>query len=200
MKPSGVVHSSRAFSGQREEEQVLLRVRKHPVFLALSLVLPGLLLCGSVAGLLFILVRSTNAGWSFSPLGWVALVGLGGALLWGGLAYLEWGNDQMLVTTQRIVVMRRVFRLFEERQEAEITKVQDIVITFPSLLASTLDYGDIDLATASAISRLRFPGVGQPQLVKETIFHQREEALEAERQSRRQDFEERLRERLGTQT
>ena len=199
MSQSRNSQSQGVFAGQHLGEQLLFRVRKHPVFLSLSLILPTILFCASFAGLILVLIQRVATAGAFSPFGWFSLAGLGGALLWGWLAYLEWGNDQLLITDQRLVILRRVFRLFEERQEAEITRIQDITITFPSVFASALNYGDIDIATFSGISRLHFPRVPKPQLVKEAIFRQREAALEAERRSRRQGIEERLRERLSAQ-
>lgn len=151
-----------ALGGQREGEVLHLSARRHVIFLLRSLILPAL---GGILLLWLAAVLGAGEG------GWL-LVGAGLLLLllWGGLGWVEWSSERYWLTSQRVVAIRRLHRVFEERREVPLARVQAVTLRRPSLLATLLDYGDLRIQTASVAGPLEVVGVGSPERWKEALF------------------------------
>lgn len=186
------------FPGQRDGEQILVFTRRHLFFLLRSILAPLLLL---VLALAF----ATQAGlWArlLSPLGGFGLpiAALLGLLLAIGLvfwAFLEWENDHYIVTTERVIAIRRIYRVYEERREAEIGRVQDVTTRIPGLTATLLGYADLQIATAGTLGAIMFSRVGDPEYVAGIILQQQEKAKGERLETGREAVRETLAREMG---
>ncbi len=148
--------------GQREGEVLHLGARRHVIFLLRPLIIPAL------GGLLLLwLATALGAGEE----GWM-LVGVGLLLLlvWSSLAWVGWASERYWLTSERVVARRRLHRVFEERREVPLARVQTVTLRRPSLLATLLDYGDLRIQTASVAGPLEVIGVRSPERWKEALF------------------------------
>lgn len=186
------------FPGQREGEEILVFTRRHPFFLVRSILAPLVLL-------VLLLAFVTQAGlWAqlLSPLGGFGFPGAAflGLLLALGLvfwAFLEWENDHYIVTTERVISLRRIYRVYEERREAEIGRVQDVTTRIPGLTATLLGYADLQIATAGVLGAITFSRVGWPEQVAEVILRQREAASKERLETSREAVKETLEREMG---
>lgn len=194
------VSPKRQFRGQTEDEEIILLERKHPFFLILSLFPPALILFVALSlGGATVIIRlqgSSLVGLLLPVLLLSALMVLI-TLAWLLLAYLEWENDQYILTTRRVIALRRIFRFFEERREAELGKIQEVTTTVSGPWAYLLGYADITISTAALGGRIEFPRIGHAERMKEAIFRQQEALRAEEMERRRADLKERLKEGLG---
>jgi hypothetical protein len=119
------------------------------------------------------------------------------ALGWIAWAFIEWENDHYIVTTQRVISIRRIYRFYEARMEAEIGRVQDVTTQVPGAVATLLDYADLRTATAGVLGMIEFSRVGRPEQVKGTILQQHRAATEGKEEVGREQIREILGKELG---
>lgn len=187
-----------SFPGRREGEEILVFARRHPFFLYRSILWPQVLLVLALA-----LVTQAHL-WPFilSPLGLFGLPAafIAGLLLCGGLVFwavLEWENDHYIVTTQRVIAFRRVYKVYEERREAEISRVQDVTTRIPGLTATLLGYADVQIATAGVLGAINFARIGEPEYVVGVILRQRDSATTQRTETTRGGVREALEREMG---
>ena len=84
--------------------------------------------------------------------------------------FLDWRNDQYIITDQRVVHIERVLLLREERAEAPLERVQDVQVNQIGFLANALEFGDVVIQTAAATERIVFAYVANPDYVHEALF------------------------------
>lgn len=184
--------------GQRDGEELLIFARRHPFFLFRSLLFS---LVPLVLALVFLtranlwpLLLSPLAGFGPPVAALLCLLLALGLAFW---AFLEWENDHYIVTTERVISIRRVYRVYEERREVEMDRLQDVTIRVPGLTGTLLAYGDLLISTAGALGTVAFSRVEQPQHVAETILRQREAAGRDRLESSRETVRETLQREMG---
>jgi membrane protein YdbS with pleckstrin-like domain len=127
--------------------------RRHPWLLAkgvlsrpVPLLLAGVILSAAPGGSLCLALAAT------------------GALVWTVWLWDDWRNDEIVVTAERIVQVRRSpLRLRDESWHASIEKVQDVAYEVPNLLAHLLDYGTLTVKTGGDGGDFELPGVPRPR-------------------------------------
>jgi hypothetical protein len=130
-----------SFSWLSPDESVFLATRKANVLLVPGLALPVLLGLLSLAAIPVIHSR----GWpSWSYL--IAGAGVLAAALYGGWSALDWSNDYYLVTNRRVVALRRVPLIYDDRQEAPLGMIQSVAVT-SSVDQRAFGYGDVVVRT-----------------------------------------------------
>jgi membrane protein YdbS with pleckstrin-like domain len=93
------------------------------------------------------------------------------ALIWGTYAYFNFIDDVYILTTHRIIdVDRRAFIFFEEAIIAEYSKIQDIVVSVPTPMARSFDFGIVRAETAGALPDLEMYDVPHPFEIQNRIF------------------------------
>lgn len=196
MRPDALAGFARRFSSVPkfdEGENVLFLTRQHTFFLIRSLSLP-LIAYVVFSVLVFRFLPGLAKG--IHPLVAVALFLLV-VLGWGFWAYLEWENDQYIITNKRIITIKRIYRFYENRQETGLSKVQDVTLKIPSLIASLLGYGDLIVATAGVTGTLRFSRIPYPEQAKEIIFSELQSVKDREDSDRQKAIRDRLEQELG---
>lgn len=189
-----VVAHSRRKARQRQpnwlapDEWIYLFVGKHPARLMADL-WPSFL-AFLVAALFFGLQWLTQ---SFVLQLLAILLGVGGVLLsiW---YYIDWANDDYIVTNQRVVWIERVVLAYESRTEAPFRTILSLNVV-RSLEGRMLGYGDVVIRTWFGSFALRNVGYADEieAIIKEYWQRSREQTRKAERQA----MLELLKERLG---
>jgi hypothetical protein len=154
----------RKFVGQRPNEQVLLFTHRH--WWAYWRYAPFVL--GYVVVLLILAAL-------LPPLSGVillfALVTAGGVALYG---YLEWVNDDFVITDQRVVrIQHEIFPPSEQITEVLIDSVQEARVDKPGVIAEMLDYGNIAVITAGDAGNFILDFIPQPESIQQLLMYDR---------------------------
>ncbi len=161
-----------AFAGQRYSEAIVTEHKRHLVAFLASLPGPMLLiLLGVGVGfLLFNILDLTSSlliSGCFFSLGLLAILYL----------YLDWRNDDFIVTSERAIHIERILLHGETRDEAPLTSIQDISVIVPNLFAKIFDYSDLHIQTAGA-GTIIFDGIKGADGLRDELFRQRLKAQE----------------------
>ncbi|MEM4724784.1 MAG: PH domain-containing protein, partial [Candidatus Hadarchaeum sp.] len=182
---------TRLMPGQDESEPWLLLRRRHWLILARNLLLPTLILFALVIGVagldgLTVIMRQPL-------LTLAAITSMGAIFLW---FFVDWQNDFYLVTTQRILHREQVILRFETRDEALLTKIQNINIK-RGFLGKLFDFGIMEIQTAGAKgASIVLDYLPDPEGMKQVIFKQVAYLKSAQR---REEYEE-IRQELQRKT
>jgi len=162
------------FQGKQWDEVTAIRTGKHPLTLVQDVIVLVLML--PLALILFLIVEAAG----FEP-GVLAYATIGFfvifALLGIAYRYLEWRNDEYIVTSKRVIHIERYILYGTQRDEAPLVRIQDVTMTTGSLLQRMLDYHDLIIQTAGA-GAIVFKGVRNAEEVRNKIFEEREMAME----------------------
>lgn len=184
--------AARAFRSQRDDETVLLDVRRHWWAFARKIWL-------AVALVVVIFIVSAM----FKSLG-LALALDGLALVLGGLFvlyfYLEWRNDHLIVTDQRVLHIERTLRNLQTSiSEVPLGSIQQVSAEqfTADPMSRVFGFGVVRLKTAGDAGNMLFTVVPDPQRVQRVIFEhkdrQRQEGDRSHRDSIRSDIDRVLR-------
>ena len=174
-----------------DTEQLLLYQRRHWLIL-LRKMTAGFIMGGILALLLV-------AGWGFGGSGVLTgitwLVGIIAILaaLWGLLDYY---NDFLFVTNQRIVQQDKVIFFYERRREASLYQVQNIDVQ-TGLIGHFLGYGDLVIRTASKEGSIVFDFAPNPTKIRNAISSQLQIQRNNLQTQNKMDIQTMLEERLG---
>jgi len=104
-----------------------------------------------------------------------------------GRDYLIWGNRKFVVTTRRVIQISGVFS--KNVTDSSLEKVNDVKME-QSFLGRLLDYGDIEILTASELGANLFRRIGRPIRFKTAMLNAKAK-LETEQASggRRQELD-----------
>jgi uncharacterized membrane protein YdbT with pleckstrin-like domain len=146
-------------------EQVLLRTRRHPLVL-LRAATPALI---GAAGLILL-------GYSLllQPTNQARMVGIGGGLLAFGIGValllpplLRWRNEEYLITDRRVIQSEGV--LHKRVLDSSLNKINDVLLT-QSLLGRLLDFGTLEILTASEVGINRLDWMPRPLRFKRAML------------------------------
>lgn len=161
------------FSGIWEGESVILYLRKHPLALIWAWRYAALLLVSGSIALIF--------AWQLLPgfsqglrLGLVILLALVGLIVWW--EFMVWYYDIFVVTNRRLIDFAKKPFIFEKRDEAQLSRVQDIRVVYSNIIGVLLNFGDVYIQTAGAKGTIRFAQVPRPKDVQQRILRLATEA------------------------
>jgi hypothetical protein len=63
--------------------------------------------------------------------------------------YFDWINDDLIVTTKRVIHIERILFYGEERREVPLTQIQDVTVRSHGILDLFFDVDDIEIKTAA---------------------------------------------------
>jgi membrane protein YdbS with pleckstrin-like domain len=149
-----------------KNEQIVIKTRQHWMVLASAFV-TNLVLALVIIIVAVVLVFTGIA----ALLGLVALLLLiiPAALLIH--AYLRWWNEEYLVTNRRVIQAEGVFN--KRVIDSSLEKVNDVVLN-QSFFGRLLDYGDIEILTASEIGVNKLHTIASPVQFKTEMLNQKE--------------------------
>jgi uncharacterized membrane protein YdbT with pleckstrin-like domain len=152
-----------------ENEQIIFVTRQH------WLVLLGQILAKSVLALgLVILITLIWRIWLPHPLVPLAYLLLLLPLLGMLGNVLIWASRQYIVTNWRVIQISGVFS--KEVADSSLEKVNDVKLE-QSLGGRLLDYGDLEILTASELGVNQFTQVGQPVRLKTAMLNAKEDIV-----------------------
>ncbi|WP_448593592.1 PH domain-containing protein [Thermoflexus hugenholtzii] len=150
-----------------ENERILFRTHPHPVVL-----LRPVLGYGVLTGVLIGLALAGGAAFpTLTPpllIAGLALAAIPLILLIHTL--LRWWNEVYLVTTRRVVQVEGI--LNKSVMDSSLEKVNDVMLR-QSLLGRLLNYGDIEILTASEIGVNRLRCIADPLRFKQVMLDQK---------------------------
>lgn len=162
-----------AFKGQRAGEKILLYQRRHPWILAQQSLLPVII------GTLLI-VAAVVVGMSGNSS--ISLVMMALALiipaLWIGYLYMEWSDDSVIITDQRIISIHNYLLTFRSNiSEIPIANVHEVNAIIPEgdPMARLLNYGTVQIKTAGTSGNLELNYIGNPEVMQKIIFDDKEQ-------------------------
>jgi len=147
-----------------ENEQILLRARKHWSILFGNIVLEIVL----IIALIVISLTLPLVAFPVVPLGFIlALVPLIGMTR----DFLIWYNRQYIVTNRRVIQTAGVFS--KDVVDSSLEKVNDVKLS-QSFWGRLFDYGDIEILTASEVGANVFRSIGEPIKFKTAMLNAKE--------------------------
>jgi uncharacterized membrane protein YdbT with pleckstrin-like domain len=145
-------------------EQIVFGTRRHWVVLASSFLVNGLISLAIIAlGLALTLV--------LGPLAWLGLLLLALPLVRFAVVFLNWWNEQYIVTNRRVIQTEGVIN--KHVIDSSLEKVNDVVLE-QSALGRIFDYGTVEILTASEIGVNRFEQIARPVLFKTEMLNAKE--------------------------
>jgi len=183
--------SNRPFPGKQWDEVAVVFARKHWIALVESLwPLAIALLVGVGLVVVLYLLGSTRAAAIASLISFLLL------FVWGWWLYVDWINDDYIVTTKRVIHIERVLFIREERHEAPLEQIQDVTMKTPNAVARLLDFRDLVIKTAG-LGPITFARLPNAERIKNVIFQVRRAALERRAAEEKGQIRQTIRERLG---
>ncbi|MBN1994671.1 MAG: cyclic nucleotide-binding domain-containing protein [Anaerolineae bacterium] len=167
------------FPGRQWDEVVVASTKRHVLAFIAKLSLPLTLL---ILPLIFLIIAELVGIRFFSvtsgDLLLMVLAILPFILLAVGLTvyhYIDWRNDDFILTTKRFIHIERRLFYGEQRDEAPLTRIQDVWLAYPGFL-DRFDYFHLRIKTAGA-GDIRIKGITKAQQIKDQIFLEKERAL-----------------------
>jgi hypothetical protein len=170
------------FESQRENEEVLLETRRHRWAYLRHFWMPSLL---------------TIAVWvltAFVPSLAIFLI-LFSLLIFAAFAayfYLEWANDSVIITSQRVIqITRTILTLRTQQSEINLESIQEVNAQIPSfdIFARIFHYGHIELKTAGSEGNVTLDFIPNPQKVQKLILEDSQRYKQAAQSRERQTMQ-----------
>lgn len=95
-------------------------------------------------------------------------------LVWN-VAFIIWTNhflDVVVITNMHIIDIEQIGLWHREISTLNLDKIQDISSKTEGLIASILEYGDLEIQTAGSITNFIVTGVQQPDVIRQKINEQ----------------------------
>lgn len=147
-----------------QSERVLLIARQHWTILLRSIVL-------EIVVILFLMAGTTVAGAIFAPL-FLAYLLILIPLVLLILDVLRWWNLQYVVSNRRVIQVSGVFN--KATIDSSLEKVNDVKME-QSFFGRMMNYGDIEILTASELGVNRFSRISHPIAFKTAMLNAKEQ-------------------------
>lgn len=155
----------------QDHETVLLRCRRHAIYLYPRLVAIALV---AIAPVVVLLLVTTHVAALAASAVWL--------LFWVANAYLLWfryRNDMWIVTNQRVVDSVKRHWFHHRMASTDLVDVEDIAIHRAGVLQTVLNFGNVQLQTAGVQANFVLTGIPDPAGVLGTIDAARDQARNA---------------------
>lgn len=176
LEQARIKRSNIDFPGRQWDEVVVAATKRHFTAYIASIHMPVILLMIPV---LFFLTTGL-LGIQFSSVFSITLVAAG-TLFCVGLAallaiynYFDWRNDDFIVTTKRVVHIERILFFGEQREDAPLTRIQDVTL-ISDVLDLIFDSDTLRITTAGA-GIIEFNHIREADHIRSVIFTERERA------------------------
>ncbi len=155
-------------------EKVILRCRRHPVFLFYRMA--RVLLIGLIP-VIVLQVAILDAGDTLRTIGHVLSLVWG--LSWLIIAYFTWyryNRDEWIITNQRLIDSVRKHWFNHEISSADLVNVEDMKVSQNGILQTVFRFGSLICQTAGTQQNFRLEGIPRPSEVLATLDQQRDAA------------------------
>ncbi|MGZ8528916.1 MAG: PH domain-containing protein [Candidatus Limnocylindrales bacterium] len=145
-----------------EGEHILLRTRQHWFSIVAYTIAFWILVAISVG--FFLLGRLTN--WEI--FNWITLVSFVGALIWIAWRYASWSFQDYIVTNRRVMQVEGIIN--KVSADSSLEKINDAVLK-QGLFGRLLNFGDLDILTASETNVDQFRMLNEAPTFKKTMLN-----------------------------
>lgn len=187
----GRSQARRRYSWLQKGENLVLFRRRHWIVLLRKVAFPLFLALFAASGGLLIAIGVWQALWLVWLVAFASIMATAG-FAWGVVDYL---NDYLLVTNQRLVRQEKVIFMAEWRQAAFLEQIRNIDIS-ATFFGNLLHYGELRVHTA-AQAVIHFDFVRDPLELKRTILEQQSLRQQHYQASSRMMIQNLLEERFG---
>lgn len=156
------------FAEQRDDEEIIIQTHRHWWSFVRTAWLPLLLMPAMWVGAFMVEAQTVT----------LALLAL--SILLPGFAlvyfYLEWRNDSVIVTDQRVIrINRTILTMYRQVTQVGLESVHEINFDIPAydLFARLFRYGTVIVKTAGAQGNLRLDFMPKPQQFQKFIIEDR---------------------------
>jgi uncharacterized membrane protein YdbT with pleckstrin-like domain len=91
--------------------------------------------------------------------------------------YLDWRNDDLIITAKRVIHMERILLFGEERHEIPLTQIQNVTVKTHGLLDLLFDVDDIEIKSA-AVGTIVVDNVASAEELSRIILQEQQRAKE----------------------
>ena len=172
-----------AFKGQRPNETVLLDTRRHWWAFVRKAWFPGV-----VAGALLVIAGLMTSAFLQLCLGGLAIVLPGLLMLY---FYLEWRNDHIIITNQRLIHIEQTIHTMEtsisEVNMDSIHQVNADIVT-SDLFSRVFGYGTVSLRTAGEAGNIYLTVIPDPDGIQDLVLQTRVQGEQAEQREHHQEI------------
>lgn len=167
--PSIFSPSKNSFETQHVNEKVVLLTMKHWYVLFVPLFFVFVLSIIPFAGLYF--VKDFSLYQKFSDVYWF-LVSVYFLILWNLAFYkiMLYCLNTVIVTNERVIENRQLGLFKHIVNEVPLDKIQDISVNIFGIIATLLEFGDIEIQTAGTQNKFYFSQLPNPKNIKEIIM------------------------------
>ncbi len=167
--PFALFNSSNTFKGQLPEETTVLVVRKHWITLAMPLFL---ILVVALIPLVPLAVYPFIALTTYSSLYWF-LSSAFWMFLWNLLFFnlMIYSLNTLVITNKRVIETKQIGFFKYNTNEFQKDKIQDVSVKITGILASLLNFGDLEIQTAGAENKFNFTNFPDPEKIKMKILN-----------------------------
>ena len=149
-------------------EHVRLRGRQHFLATVIEARIPWAIFLSSVV--LLFLSSAVAIEVARQGVSWFALILLVVSLAWLAYVYLQWLNQDYVVTNRRVMKVEGVLK--KRSADSSLEKINDAVLE-QSVLGRMLGYGDLDILTANEQSVDRLRMLAEAQHFKRTMLEEK---------------------------
>lgn len=172
------------FQSQRENEDTLLKTRRH---------IGGFVARAFGLGLVIVVVWFIGAALAGLipgfPVLLIALPITAILILLIGYNYFEWANDELIITDRRVVSIQRTILNFKTLiNEIPLDAIHEVNVALPPLsdiAGRLLGYGSIIIKTSGDTNNIRLDEIPNPKAVQQAIFTHRKKYEEAKQEENR---------------
>jgi uncharacterized membrane protein YdbT with pleckstrin-like domain len=148
-----------------KNEKIIIKTRRHWMVMA-----------GSIVSNLFfaLIIIVIGVGLTITPLGLLGAFALVLLIIPAALFirdYLNWWNEEYLITNRRVIQAEGTVN--KHVIDSSLEKVNDVVLD-QSFLGRMLDYGDVEILTASEIGVNKLHTIAHPVKFKTEMLNQKE--------------------------
>lgn len=163
----------------RTEDGNLITYRKHVFALFIETIWPAGFMILLIAALFIMRLLELDA-----YAGFVFLVMIVDGLWFLWLAE-DWRNDTFQLTDTYVIdIDRQPFGFGESRKQARLDNIQNVEADRPNIIATLLNFGNVEIETAGADAKIVFENVSNPESIKNDVFKKQNKFQEQQRKKK----------------
>jgi membrane protein YdbS with pleckstrin-like domain len=171
------LHQSQVeFPGKQPDEVVVASTKRHVLAFIATLPLPLTILIAPIILLIIAEILGIGLVAALNEI-LIALLVLPLVLIAAAILlynYLDWRNDDFIVTTKRVIHIERFLFFAETRRDAPLTRIQDVTVV-SGILDVLVDADDLRVTTAGT-GVINFNNARKAGAIRQAIFRERERA------------------------
>ncbi len=166
---------SEDFDDIQPDEVGIMNIDRHPLVFFARLVAPlGFLLVGLILGAL---IGDVHFGRTIALGKGIIYLFSAVSVLWTIYEFVEWKNDDFIVSSQRVIHIERYVIGGEHRETVPLVQVLAAEVSTPTYFTRIFDYDNVIIKSAG-VGHVIFDGVQHGEHIRQTILTEREKALE----------------------